>query len=423
MTRVDHREIKLTFMLAFSLLFISISNTAFAQDLTIMRERAVLREGPGSFYGILAELPVGTSVQKIEEEENWLHVRALSSTGYISPRVTREAPPRQDAFSRMGMQETTLDVSQHAMSAGIKGFGERFSQTFQGDQAFLDMALSYSFDSREYRRFKRQTYRGINVRSIRRKNSIPEKKDLPDYYTLAEEGLGLGIASRIAQMGIYQNKQLTDYINFVGNLVVEASDVFDNTYKFFILDIDNPNAYACPGSIIFITKGMLKAIDNEAELALVLAHELAHSARFHGIIEMEHRKHHISSDDTFAEMDRFFEEQLPNAIQDDTKDLIKKMEELSFEIFETIIQGRLDEYEEEADYLGMIYSLRAGYAPQGFISLLQRLVSSNLLSNNEHYTPEMNKKRIEMMGRNLKKIDPPKGLLTNRDRYRANVSL
>jgi hypothetical protein len=402
---------------ALLLLSLAVSSIA-ANELTVKRERSVMREGPGSFFAIVSEFSVGEVVNLIEEEDDWFKVSYLSLDGYISPRILEAAPPRTDIFSRMADSIAGTEASRHVMSAGIKGFGEHFSQTFKGDETFIDYALDYSINPREYRRFKRDTYRGINLRRLRRDVSIPVS-DVPGFYSEVEEGLGLGIASRIARLGLYRDFEVVDYVNYVGNLVVEGSEVFDNSFKFFILDIENPNAYACPGGIIFITKGMLRVIRNEAELALVLAHEVAHSARFHGIIEMEQRQHQIGSELAFDEMDRHFDEFLPDAVSQDVKELIEEMNQEAFKIFETLIQGRLDQYEEEADFLGMIYAVRAGYDPQVFLSLLNRLLSEGHLSNNEHYTQESNKMRSEKMQRNIKKIDIPSGLLINSERYRS----
>lgn len=402
------------------MLFLMTIPPLHGSQLTVERERAVLREGPGSFYDIVAELPIGTNVSKIEDEDEWYKVRYQNSEGYLASRMTVRTPKRNDPLASMDFGETDTEVSRHAMSAGIRGFGERFTETFQGDPAFLELAFTYQMDSRAYRDFKRATHRGINIRRIRRRVNIPSS-DVPTYYTLSEEGLGLGIAARIASLGLYRNPSLHEYVNQVGNLVVEASDVYDKTFKFFILDLENPNAYATPAGIIFITTGMLRLIDNEAELALVLAHEVAHVARFHGLIELEERKHRIAADDAFAEMDRFFEEHRPDAVPQKTRELIEELEDLSFSIYERLIEGRLDEYEEEADNLGMIYAIRAGYAPQGMISLLQRMVSANVLSNNEHYRPEINQHRIERMTVNLRRMNVPDGLSNQRDRYQRQT--
>ncbi len=406
------------YFLVLIMLALAVVSVSASRQLTIMRERSVLREGPGSFYEVIAELSVGEVLQFVEEEEDWYKVSYSESEGYLSPRMLEKAPQRSDTFGKMADAFASTDVSQHAMSAGIKGFGERFTQTFRGNENFLDYALEFSINTKQYKAFKKDTYRGINTKRIRRSVKIP-KNEVPDFYSVAEEGLGLGIASRIAQLGIYEDKEVVEYINYVGNLIVEASDAYDNSFKFFVLDIENPNAYACPGGIVFITKGMLKVIHNEAELAMVLAHEIAHSTRFHGVIEMEQRKHQISADAAFGEMDSFFDEFLPDAVSQETKDLIKELDEEAFKIFETIIQGRLDQYEEEADYIGMIYAVRAGYDPNVFLTLLNRLITQGNLSNNEHYTAESNRMRIGKMSTNIRKIDYPSGLLTNRERYQS----
>ncbi len=390
------------------------------RQLTVERERAVLREGPGSFYDIVAELPIGTSVGKISDEEGWYKVSYQNLEGYLAPRMTVRTPKRNDPLASMEFGAMDTQASQHAMSAGIRGFAERFAETFQGDPSFLELAFTYQMDSRAYRDFKRSTHRGINIRRIRRGVSIPQS-DAPSYYTLSEEGLGLGIAARIASIGLYRNPPLHEYINQVGNLVVEASDVYDKTFKFFVLDLENPNAYATPAGIIFITTGMLRLIDNEAELAVVLGHEIAHVARFHGLIELEERRHQIAADDAFAEMDSFFEEQRPDAVSQETRELIEELEDLSFSIYERLIEGRLDDYEEEADLLGMIYVIRAGYNPHGMISLLERMISTNALSNNEHYRPEINQHRIRRMTTNIKRMNVPDDLTSERNRYQRHT--
>ena len=71
--------------------------------------------------------------------------------------------------------------------------------------------------------------------------SIRGQKEVKDYFTFPEEGMGIGIASRIAALGIYGNLALTEYVNQVGNIVVEATDVYDINYRFFILDVDEVN--------------------------------------------------------------------------------------------------------------------------------------------------------------------------------------
>lgn len=92
-----------------------------------------------------------------------------------------------------------------------------------------------------------------------------------------EVKLGRGIAAVLAgSYGIYDREPLTKYVNLVGNSVAFFNARDDITYYFAILDSDSINAFACPGGYIFITRGLLFSLKNEAELAGVLAHEIAH---------------------------------------------------------------------------------------------------------------------------------------------------
>ena len=401
-------------VLIFVLLILSVS--LLAQQIgTVQRERAILRNGPGSIYEIIAELAKGTTFAILEEESGWLNIEIEDLNGYVSEKVTQERKAADDIFAKMGTQKTTLRVSRHGMSAGVKGFAERFTQKFDGSPTFLDTYIAFNLDPKEYKYFRKETYKNFNRKKNYKKISIPSS-GVKDYFSFPEEGVGIGIASRIASIGIYHNDALMKYINEVGNIIVEATDVYDINYRFFILDTDKVNGYSCPGGIVFITRGMLEIIRTEAELACVLAHEIAHIARHHGMVEMEERKHHIMAEDTFLEMD---EEMESMGIEQDEemRKVEAEMEELCFEIFETIINGRLQAYEKEADELAIIYAARAGYDSRQFLTLLNRMKSYSSQSTNEHYTQDQIAERITLIKGELNKLILPNNLFDHKDRW------
>ncbi len=104
--------------------------------------------------------------------------------------------------------------------------------------------------------------------------------DEEEYY------VGRAVAARIlATYPLLKNKKQTDYINAIGMVLALQSEkpYTHGGYHFAILDTDEMNAFACPGGIIFITRGMLRATSNEEELAAVLAHEIAHVNHRDGI--------------------------------------------------------------------------------------------------------------------------------------------
>jgi len=396
----------------FLILLISL-NILCEETATVKRDRAIVRNGPGSFFETIAELSNGTEFTILKKENGWLQIQADDITGYVSGKVTEERQVQSDIFSMMGSKTASLRVSQHGMSAGVKGFAERFTKKFEGNPNFLETYLAFQMNVHDFRNFRQKTYQNFD-----RKNNLG-KVDIPPYegrnfFSFSEEGFGLGIASRISTIGLYENKEMQEYINQVGNIIVEASDAFDIQFKFFILDTDKTNAYACPGGIVFVTRGILDNIQTEAELAFVLAHEIAHVARHHGMIESEKRKHHIKSDDAFAELD---EEIVHDVSDEETKKTEQEMEALSFEIFETIFQGRLEAYEEDADYIGMIYATRAGYDSRQILNLLHRLAQKNTESTNEHYTHKQIEKRLILIEQNFQTISYPENLFDFRSRW------
>jgi hypothetical protein len=79
---------------------------------------------------------------------------------------------------------------------------------------------------------------------------------------------------------------MNEYVTSVGQKLADLMGRSEFEYEFFIIDSPEPNAFALPGGKIFINKGLLKLLGTEAELAGVLAHELAHTVLSHGFQDM-----------------------------------------------------------------------------------------------------------------------------------------
>jgi len=79
--------------------------------------------------------------------------------------------------------------------------------------------------------------------------------------------------------------QANDYMNLLGQSLAvfsERPETFGG-YHFLLLDSDEINAFAAPGGLILVTRGMLRCCENEDELAAVLAHEICHAELKHGL--------------------------------------------------------------------------------------------------------------------------------------------
>lgn len=92
------------------------------------------------------------------------------------------------------------------------------------------------------------------------------------------------------QYGVYDDEELQNYIEDVGQEVLSVSHMRgedtdqkyrDTEFYFKVLNSPVPNAFALPGGYIYVTRGMLAHVENEAQLAVVLGHEIAHVAARH----------------------------------------------------------------------------------------------------------------------------------------------
>lgn len=85
----------------------------------------------------------------------------------------------------------------------------------------------------------------------------------------------------LAKMRTYDNPRVVEYINRLGETLVANSDRPDLDFTFTVLDSPDINAFATPGAYIYVNRGLLAYLDSEAELAGVIAHEIAHVTERH----------------------------------------------------------------------------------------------------------------------------------------------
>jgi predicted Zn-dependent protease len=85
----------------------------------------------------------------------------------------------------------------------------------------------------------------------------------------------------------YLDPELTVYVRDVGQKLAAVSDRPDLPYEFVIINSSIPNAWALPGGKIAINRGLLIELDNEAQLAAVLGHEIVHAAASHSVQRMQ----------------------------------------------------------------------------------------------------------------------------------------
>jgi predicted Zn-dependent protease len=89
----------------------------------------------------------------------------------------------------------------------------------------------------------------------------------------------------VAEYGLYDDAALAAYVDGVGQKMAKLSHRPQLPFTFRVLDSPVINAFALPGGYIYVTRGILAHMNNEAELAMVLGHEIAHVTARHGVAQ------------------------------------------------------------------------------------------------------------------------------------------
>lgn len=99
-----------------------------------------------------------------------------------------------------------------------------------------------------------------------------------------------GSAEAIASIGLVQDATLQSYVSRIGQRLAARSERPQLAWQFHVLDDGAVNAFAMPGGFIFVTRGMLSNMTNEAELASVLGHEIGHVTARHSVQQMSRQQ-------------------------------------------------------------------------------------------------------------------------------------
>lgn len=222
--------------------------------------------------------------------------------------------------------------------------------------------------------------------------------------------LGQQFSSEVeTQIKLYPDQSLQEYINRMGQRLVPYSDRSNISYHFKVVDEpDQINAFAIPGGWIYVYTGLLKAADNEAEVAGVLAHEIGHVAHRHGAANLG-AMYGIQVAKAMVLGEN------PAAVAEVVSDLLSYGGILAY--------GREAEY--QADETSVQVLSRAGYNPRGMAAFLEKLQA---LEGREPGTLETllrthppSSKRVENVWKEIEKLGNPGGEFYE-ERYKRAVS-
>jgi beta-barrel assembly-enhancing protease len=204
-----------------------------------------------------------------------------------------------------------------------------------------------------------------------------------------EVQLGRQINRQISQeVRISRNRELSDYIDSIGQKLVRRSDRPKLDYTFQVVDDSAINAFATMGGYVYIHTGTIVAADNEAQLASVIAHEIGHIGGRHSIKQMRQS---------------LVAQGISRAVGVDGD----KAVQIGVELALKRPHSRRDEY--DADRRGLKTLKRTGYAPSGMVGFMRKLLKDGGGTPTFLSTHPGTRDRIKAIQQNISSRDANRG--------------
>ncbi|MBN1755148.1 M48 family metalloprotease [bacterium] len=239
----------------------------------------------------------------------------------------------------------------------------------------------------------------------------PNEGDLSLISTQQEIEIGDSLSQELdAELNLINNAAVVDYVDYVGQSIVSVCERSEITYYFKVVQDDTTiNAFALPGGWIYIYTGLLRRLEDESELAGVLAHEISHVVARHSAEQLTQiYGYSILVSVLLGSNPGFWEELMAN--------LLGSAGILHF--------SRQNEF--EADSLGTYYEYLADYDPrEGMLEVLeflQELGGTSSLLGELFSTHPPASDRIAAVQRQLENFDLSDSLMVNRDRFRDMIN-
>lgn len=198
----------------------------------------------------------------------------------------------------------------------------------------------------------------------RARASVADRDTYADSDTEEEVNFGREIAARLlGQYKLSTNVKLQKYVNLVGATLTQNCSRPELEFHFIVVDSSEINAYSTPGGYVFITTAVLSRMSNEAELAGVLAHEIAHVTERHIVKELSLKGTEKSAASSIAAMiggasksaEIAFSQAVDKAVDILLRDGYKKEDEM------------------QADASAVVLCAISGYDPSGLVTFLDKI--------------------------------------------------
>ena len=190
------------------------------------------------------------------------------------------------------------------------------------------------------------------------RNPVTGKNEIALVSESQEIQMGQEYAKQIVQsMGVYDDKKVQDYVSRLGMAMAAKSERPKLPWAFYVMDDPTVNAFALPGGSIFITRGILTHMNNEAELVGVLGHEIGHVTARHSVQQMTRQQ--IA--------------QIGVGVGSILSSDVAKYAGLASQGLGVLFLKYGRDAETQSDQLGFKYMVRDGYNPRAMATMFQTL--------------------------------------------------
>ena len=378
---------------------------------TTKRVKTEVREGPGNYYPLVCVLAKGARVDILEAGPAWASVKAEgkggkgAAKGWIAKNCLAEKAAARSAMD-LDLAGNGIQTSAASVAAAVRGFATHYGRATAKSLAGLQAIKQPFFTVEEYLAFKRPP-----------PTPAPSATDgLADRYgllladydtTLEEDGIGTGMSARVAAEGLVNDAAKLRYLNMLAALLAESSAAYDHPFRVYLTKGKQVNAVAVPGGTIFLSRPLVAACRDEAQLAAVIAHEMTHVILRHGLKELKARATEMRAEQSMDELD---------AMTGDAPDAdAEELQNWASDAYEVIHKPRLQGLEEEADAGAVLLLARAGYDPKAVAEMISR-VGDAVSGQADNPFSGMDYKKRAAAAREAAALLPDRGA-RNKDRF------
>lgn len=251
-----------------------------------------------------------------------------------------------------------LALGTHAASSGAFDLGSVFKQPEESKKKKSEQPAQQTTQQPTQQTTQQPTTQAAGMSPLMLLGKTPVEDEVRIGRQVAGDLLGAA--------PLVKDDTLQRYVNTVGRWVAAQAKRDELKWHFGVIESEDINAFAAPGGYVFLTKGLYKRLNNEAELAGVLAHEIAHVSKKHHL-ELLRKSSMIGA--------------LSQSVSKEIKGSDQTVQNLIGNGAEMLARGLDKEAEFEADRIGVVYAARSGYDAWGLPTVLQDMATLNTKDN------------------------------------------